>query len=216
MGIIPTLASYLLPLLLPDITKHHKNTVLIIEELQSDEIIARLQQDRLDLAFMSSPLDENDIREIPLFSEPFLLYLSVNHPLLRKEELVPDDLDPEDLLLLSEGHCFRNQALNLCNARGKSTRRGFYYESGSIETLKGLVDRKMGYTLVPELSVIEDLNAKPSIRRFKNPEPTREISLVCHERFSREKLLEVVRDIVQRNLPENLTRGKTYTRIPWK
>lgn len=216
LGIIPTLAPYLLPLLLPDLINRHPDTHLIVEELQSIEIIDRLKNNQLDMALLATPLMEKNIREIPLFSEPFLLYLPVNHPLLKQDNIRPEILDPQSLLLLAEGHCVRNQALNLCHIRKERRSKGFTYNSGSIEALKGLVDKRVGYTLVPELSVSHELRTKPSIKCFSKPEPSREISLVCHATFSREKLLEIIRAIIQQNLPSNMTRSRNFIRVKWR
>jgi LysR family transcriptional regulator, hydrogen peroxide-inducible genes activator len=216
LGIIPTLAPYLLPLFLPELIKHYPDTHLIIEELQSVEIIDRLKNNQLDLALLATPLLEKNIREIPVFSEPFLLYLPVNHPLLKQDAISPEKLDPQSLLLLAEGHCFRNQALHLCHIGKERRSKGFTYNSGSIEALKGFVDKRMGYTLVPELSVSHELRTKPSIKRFSKPEPSREISIACNTAFSREKLLEIVREIIQQNLPPNLMRSRNYIRVKWR
>jgi LysR family hydrogen peroxide-inducible transcriptional activator len=216
LGIIPTLAPYLLPLFLPDITERYPETHLIIEELQSGEIIDRLKNNLLDLGLLASPLYEKQIREISIFYEPFLLYLPVNDPLLKVDEITPEVLHPDHLLLLAEGHCFRSQALNLCHVGRKRKDRRFTYSSGSIEALKGLVDKRMGYTLVPELSVSHELKVKPSIRRFAKPEPSREICLACHVAFSREKLIEIIRDSIQKHLPYNLKRSRNFIRIRWQ
>lgn len=216
LGIIPTLAPYLLPKFLPAFIRAFPDVHLSIQEMQSTEIIERLKNNRLDLALLSTPLNEQSIREIPLFNEPFLLYLPVNDPLLDRDLLTPESLNPENLLLLAEGHCFREQALNLCQKDIRGNAHKFSFESGSIESLKRLVDIKMGYTLVPELSVQGDIKTKPSIRRFENPQPSREISLVCHNSFHREKLLEVLRDTIQQHLPENLRRVRRFIRVKWR
>lgn len=215
LGIIPTLAPYLLPVFLPGFIKSHPDTRLIIRELQTEEIIRRLQQGTLDIGLAVTPLDEKSIREVALFHEPFLLYLPESHPLLASDRLDPEELNREDLLLLGEGHCFRDQALSLCKGRDPVSEAGFAYESGSVEALMGLVRQGVGYTLVPEMSVGEKADPK-HVRRFQAPEPVREVSIVVHQSFSREALLEELRDSIQSSVPDSFRKMQHYMRVKWR
>jgi LysR family hydrogen peroxide-inducible transcriptional activator len=215
LGIIPTLAPYLLPLFLPEFLKSHPDTRLIIRELQTEEIIRNLQQGTLDIGLAVTPLEEKSIREVALFHEPFLLYLPEGHHLLASDRLDPDELDREELLLLGEGHCFREQALSLCNGRSPDSESGFAYESGSVEALMGLVRHGLGYTLVPEMSVGENADPK-HVRRFQAPEPVREVSIVAHQSFSREALLEELRDAIQAAVPDSFRKMSHFMRVKWR
>ncbi len=217
LGIIPTLAQYLIPMFLMDFVQHHPDSRLLIEELQTDHIIHQIRHGQLDIGILVTPLEEPDIRETPLFNEPFLAYLSDNHPLLAKAEIHSSDLQEGNLWILNQGHCFRTQVLNICNRKDLSClQSGFSYESGSIETLKRMVDRHFGFTLVPELSILDSLPHHPKIRRFVSPEPIREISIITHRSFSKSALVEVLRQEILRQVPVRLHHPDTHKRIRWR
>ncbi len=212
VGIIPTVSPYLLPLFLPSFVENNPATRLKITEMQTDEIIRDLHKGTLDIGILATPLGDKNLREIPLYNEPFLLYLPKNHELRKEKQLTPNLLNPQEMLLLEQGHCFRDQALNICNQNERIAQRGFEYESGSLEALKGLVKNGMGYTLVPQLSV----TAADDCMTFSNPQPAREISLVTHHSFSREALIERLHKTIQSAIPENLNKGKKFTKVIWR
>ncbi|MGB1018698.1 MAG: LysR substrate-binding domain-containing protein [Chitinophagales bacterium] len=215
IGIIPTLAPYLLPLFLPSFVKQNPKTKLVIEELESLEMIRRIKEETIDLGIIVTPLQEKSIREIPMFNEPFLVYLPENHTLLEKKTIKPDDLKVENALVLEEGHCFRNQSLKICKQTASIETTGYEYLSGSIETLKRMVDKGLGYTLVPELSVLNQEN-KQNIKRFEEKQPVREVSLACHKSFAKERLIEKIRDVILKNIPEKFTINEDYIRVRWR
>lgn len=216
LGIIPTLAPYILPLLLPEFSDKYFETKLIIEELQSESIIENLKLGLLDVGILATPLEERFIREIPLFYEPFLVYLNDNNPLSEKRLIASSDLNLDDILLLSEGHCFRNQTLNICKQELSTNHHQFNYQSGSIETIKALVNKGLGYTLVPELSILKERKENKNIKRFESPEPVREISLVIHTGFSKELLIENMRKAILKDLPESFKKNERFNRIKWR
>jgi len=215
IGIIPTIAPYLLPLFLPSFIQSHPNTSLIIKELQTHQIIDELKKGTLEIGILATPLNEQTIKEIPLYYEPFLIYTSDNHPFDLSQPIQIETLSTEKLLLLEEGHCFRSQALQLCkNNNLTDTHLSFAFKSGSIEALKGLVKKGLGYTLIPELAVNpEDKNY---IHRFATPEPTREISIVCHKGFAKELLLEKLAESIKLNIPSHLQSTQNRKRITWR
>ncbi|CAA9283213.1 MAG: Hydrogen peroxide-inducible genes activator _ OxyR [uncultured Cytophagales bacterium] len=217
LGIIPTLAQYLVPLFLVDFVHKHPQTNLLIEELPTDQIVDRLKQSRLDLGILVTPLEDDAIREVPVFNEPFLAYVSRGHALFGKPEVRAEELEEADVWLLNQGHCFRSQVLHLCNGQEAScSRRGFAYESGSIETLKRMVDRHSGYTLVPELSVLDEIGTNPVVKRFAAPEPVREVSLVAHRSFPKEALLQALRAEILASIPERMRINGGQRRIRWR
>ncbi|NNE26211.1 MAG: LysR family transcriptional regulator [Saprospiraceae bacterium] len=203
LGIIPTLAPYLLPLFLPSFTIENPKVHLKIKELQTDLIISNLEEGTIDIGILVTPLDLANIREIPIFYEPFLLYLPKQHKLTHKNLMLAEDLDPSEVLVLDEGHCFRDQALSICKNKNYGANIGFDYQSGSIEALKNLVKENVGYTLVPELSVLHDLQSK-HIRRFSKPEPVREVSIVVHNSYFKESLIDSLKAIIQAHIPSSL------------
>jgi LysR family hydrogen peroxide-inducible transcriptional activator len=152
---------------------------------------------------------------LPLLEEPFLGYVSPSHPLYDHATLRPHDLSGEGLWLLQEGHCFRNQVLNIC-APPLGGPRTYSYESGSIETLKELVRRNHGYTLVPELSVLAEAAENPMVKRFEAPEPVREVSLVVHHGFVRRQLLDHLCSLILAQVPSRLHAGRATQKIGWK
>lgn len=215
LAIIPTLAPYLLSPFLQAFAKKHSETRLQLEESQSAEIIQQLLDGRLDVAIVSTPLQEPELREIPLFYEPFLLFAHAAHVLLKKGHLVPEDLETEHLWLLSQGHCFRNQTANICQRQRQAPAQQLAMEAGSIETLKSLVSGLGGYTLIPELSYQPSLEAA-QVKRFADPQPVREVSLVVHRSFSKERLFSHLRDAILTHIPDHFKQNRKAERISWR
>lgn len=215
LGIIPTLAPYLVPLFLVALVERYPQLRVQVEELQSAQIMQRLKDNQLDIGLLVTPLDDRQLREVPVLEEPFLGYVAASHALYPQATISPTDLGAPGLWLLQQGHCFRHQVLNICAPAPVDTTRPFTYESGSIETLKELVRHNHGYTLVPELSVLTELD-NPMVKRFAAPEPVREISLVVHHSFVRRPLLSTLRDLILSRVPERLRVGQAGQKIRWQ
>jgi len=179
LGIIPTIMPTLLPMFLNNFIKKYPKVKLIIEELNTDEIIVKLKNGHLDAAIASTPLMEEKLKEIVLYFEPFVAYIPENHKIAHKGEIEISDLNIEEILLLQDGHCFRDGILNLCKSNGISTGNSFQLESGSFETLIKLADEGLGTTLLPYLHTL-DLNEKDKgkLHHFVEPKPAREVSLI--------------------------------------
>lgn len=204
VGVIHTLAPYLMPLFLTRFAEAHPNVKLIIDERKTSRILKGLRRGELDLGILVTPVDAPDIEEIPLFREPFLAFLPKGHALWRKRRLEREDLRDRSMWVLGEGHCFREQALSLCDTPSSGGHDNLHYESGSIETLKQLVLNGNGMTLVPALSVD---TKDPHVRRFNSPEPVRQVSLVVRKPFVRRKLLEELARCIKQAVPPNLMNG---------
>jgi LysR family hydrogen peroxide-inducible transcriptional activator len=202
VGIIPTLAPYLLPLFLPRFATEHPDIRLVIDERKTSRILKSLRRGELDLGILVTPVDAGEFEEVALFQEPFLAYLPEGHALWRRKKLDLIDLQEQSMWVLGEGHCFREQALSLCDRPSSAGHDNVLYESGSIETLKQLVRNGSGMTLVPELSVEP---GDPHVRRFVAPEPVRQVSLVVRRPFVRRKLLEELARCIRTALPMNGT-----------
>lgn len=213
IGIIPTIAPYLMPLFIGEFIQKNPDATFIVEELKTTDIIESLEQDKIDLGILVTPLDEYHIREVPLYNEPFLAYVSEEHELFDREVLNQEDLNGIDgLWLLNQGHCFRDQVLNIChNEEAKSS--VLKYESGSIETLKRLIKRNYGYTLVPSLSVEKD---DKHVIPFNDPQPIREVSIVVHKSFSKEVLIERLREEILAAIPDDFKKHDRYFRVRWR
>ena len=215
LGIIPTLAPSLLPLFIRDFLEKHKDTQLVVEELQSEKIIEKLEQKELDLGLLVTPLNEPNIREIPLFYEPFLIYADEHQQLLKKDKVDIGDLKPEGLWLLRQGHCFRNQTLNICRFDISENPRNLIMEAGSIETLKRMIQKVSGYTLIPELS-FNQKNDMSNIIRFSDPQPVREVSIVVHKHFTKERLIAEMRKSIIEHTPESFKKTKRFVTVKWR
>ncbi|MEL6142170.1 MAG: hydrogen peroxide-inducible genes activator, partial [Bacteroidota bacterium] len=185
VGIIPTLSPYLVPLFIRSFSEQFPEAKLRIRELQSEDIITGLLRNNLDIGLLVTPLEEKQLREIVLFHEPFLIYASPEEDILQQSPLLPDHVQRKDIWILEKGHCFRNQVLNICDGQSDlSINSNFSFEAGSIETLKNLVRNNLGYTIVPEMSIDLELD-KSLVKRFAEPQPAREVSLVVNKNFSR-------------------------------
>jgi LysR family transcriptional regulator, hydrogen peroxide-inducible genes activator len=216
IGIIPTLAPYLLPLFVQPFAKKYPGVKLIVNELMTELIISRLREGRIDVGLLVTPLQEAGISEDVLFYEELMAYVSKNNAVYQKTYLLPQDIDPQKLWILEEGHCFRSQIVNLCELQ-KMSKEGshFDYEAGSIETLRRMVELNDGITIVPELATI-DMPAKQSqlIRHFKKPVPMREVSLAVHRNFVKKRLIDILRQEILQAIPEKVRKNKTENIIP--
>lgn len=217
LGIIPTLTPYLLPLFLEKFTTNYPSVKLIVEELQTQQIIHQLKEDIIDAGILVTPLHIQGIIEQPIFNEPFLAYLSPSHPLLSLDTISEKDLSLDDIWLLNEGHCFRDQAIEVCKKiRGNNPqRKNLVFESGNLETLKRLVDQKFGYTLLPWLATMgmPAAEKKKRIRVFKAPIPIREVSVVYSRSFLKKSIIEALYKEIVSSLPKELNNSKTRERV---
>ena len=194
IGIIPTLAPYLLPLFIPSFTKKHQHIRLIVNELTTNYIISSLRQGKIDAGILVTPLNEKGIKEDVLFYEEMLAYVSSNNAVYKKHFVLPKDIDPEKLLLLHEGHCFRSQIIQLCELQKTRVNSHFEYEAGSFETLRRMVELNDGITVLPELATLDmTAHQKNHLRYFKQPVPVREESIVTHRDFVKRKLIDEIK-----------------------
>lgn len=205
LGVIPTLTPYVVPLFAGAFVKKYPQVNLTIEEFKTEEIIELLGKDELDAGLLVTPLVGETFIERVLFHEPFSVFASKNHPLLKKTKIKDRDLDTTDVWLLNEGHCFRQQVLNICRIKDKGTHDNLKFESGNLETLKNMVTNSSGYTLLPQLAVNNLSNEdKKFVREFQSPVPTREISLVHNRIFLKEKIITALEEEIIDHLPDSL------------
>jgi len=197
LGIIPTIMPTLLPMFLNNFIKKYPKVKLIIEELNTDEIIAKLKNGRLDAAIAATPLMEEKIKEIVLYFEPFVAYIPENHKNFSKDEIEVSDLNLDEILLLQDGHCFRDGILNLCKNVDKNEFNRFQLESGSFETLIKLADEGLGITLLPYLHTL-DLKEKDmaKLKHFKEPKPAREVSLIYPKTELKIQIIDALRTTI--------------------
>jgi LysR family transcriptional regulator, hydrogen peroxide-inducible genes activator len=216
IGIIPTLAPYLLPLFIQNFYKKYPHIKLVVQELMTEYIVTRLREGRIDVGILVTPLQENGIKEHVLFYEELLAYVSRKNTAYKKTYVLPQDIDPEKLWLLEEGHCFRSQIVNLCELR-RASEMGthFEYEAGSIETLRRMVELNDGITILPELTTL-DMTARQLqlIRHFKKPAPMREVSIVVHRDFVKKRLIEALKEEIINAIPDKIKLNKDLNVVP--
>jgi LysR family hydrogen peroxide-inducible transcriptional activator len=197
LGIIPTVMPTLLPMFLTNFTKKYPKVKLIIEELNTIEIITKLKNGHLDAAIAATPLEDEKIKEIVLYFEPFMAYLPENHLKFSKLEFEMTDLDIDEILLLQDGHCFRDGILNICKNNTTNSPTKFQLESGSFETLVKLVDEGLGVTLLPYLHTLDlKEKQKKQLRYFKEPKPAREVSLIYSKNGLKIPIIEVLKTTI--------------------
>lgn len=217
LGVIPTLAPYLLPRFLESFIKKYPKVDLIIEELQTQSIVEKLKEDSLDAGILVTPLKIKGILEKHLFYEPFIVYLTPQHSLHKLEKVAEKDLNLNDIWLLNEGHCFREQAMNLCKKIKMPgwKHKNLVFESGNLETLKRLVDKNFGYTLLPYLATMgmSRPEIKKKLRFFKAPIPTREVSIVTSRSFLKQSIIEALSKTVISSLPGELKQSNSKARV---
>ncbi len=179
LGLFPTLAPYLLPHVLPAIRTRFPRLELLLVEEKTDAILTRLRDGRLDAGLLALPVHDEQLHVEPLFEEPFVLAVPQSHPFAKRDKpLALHDLDHEHLLLLEEGHCLRDQALDVCRLAGADERDGF--RATSLETLRQMVAAGVGITLLPMLAVQPPVPPSPDIHllSFRGKPPSREIAMV--------------------------------------
>ncbi len=209
LGIISTIAPNLLPLFIQNIISRYAKLEVIINELQTNEIIEKLKSDELDAGILATPLNKDDIVELPLYYEPFVGYLSKEHRLWKKKKLSPGDLLFDDLFLLKEGHCFRDQVIKICSKyreEKKDSSRNINFEGSNLDTLKKMVEKNFGMTLMPYLSTVEIKNTEnhKRIRLFKPPMPIREISIVFQRAKLKKHIIDIFANEIKSSVPKKL------------
>lgn len=210
IGIIPTVAPYLLPRIITKFIEKYPQVKLLVWEQTTEQIIQQLKLGLIDCGILSTPLNEANLTEIPVFYENFVAYTSKSSKLFKRKNIIPDDIDPEEIWVLNEGHCMREQVLNICQRR-KATQSflHFEYNTGSVETLKRMVDQNNGATILPELALSE-LSDKQldRVRYFKSPEPAREVSLVIQRNFLKRRMIEALKNEILEFVPKRMRSRK--------
>ncbi|GIL18065.1 MAG: transcriptional regulator [Oligoflexia bacterium] len=204
LGIIPTVAPYLLPRLLPQVESLFPQIELQIKEMQTHQIIDALNTDEIDVGLLATPLKISKIFEYPIYFEPFSVLCRKDHELSHQKKIKHSALKYNDIWLLEEGHCLRNQVLDVCAIKqDKMLKRKYKFESGSLETLKNLVNSYGGYTLLPELAT-DSIGDNTQLIPFERPIPAREIGLVYRREHYKSELIEALADAILEGLPEHI------------
>ncbi|NIJ52387.1 hydrogen peroxide-inducible genes activator [Dyadobacter arcticus] len=215
IGIIPTIAPYLLPHVVNPFISNYPDIKLHVSEMITERIISELKLGNLDVGIIASLSEENSLQEIPLYKERFYAYVSENTDLYAKEYILPTDIEPNELWLLEEGHCFRTQIQRLCElSRNSQFGSSFSYRSGSIETLIRMVEKNGGITILPEMAVIElSEERKKHIRHFQFPEPAREVCLIVNREQMKARLIDALKAEIIASLPSEIFEAHLDLRV---
>lgn len=197
LAIIPTVMPTLLPMFLKNFINRYSKVNLKIYELNTQDSLNKLKSGQIDAAIAATPLETQNIIEKPLYYEPFVGYIPKAHKLHNKSSLEPEDLDVEDILLLEDGHCFKDNILNICKNRNSNFDAPYQIESGSFETMIRLSHEGLGMTLLPYLNTLElSEKQQDNLRSFSNPKPAREISLIYHKSELKLQIINALFDTI--------------------
>lgn len=201
LAMIPTVAPYLLPGFISTFRKDYPETELKVTEMHTATIINKLESAEIDMAILATPLENPNLLEVPLYYEKFIGYVSPQSSIFQQKEISSNEFQLEQLWVLEEGHCLRNQVFNFCENKAHAST----YEAGSIDTLIRIVDMNGGYTVIPELH-IDSLTEtqKLNLRKMTDPEPNREISLVIRNDYVREGMMNAVANTVKQIIPAHM------------
>ena len=217
-GIIPTLAPYLLPVFIGPYIRKYPAVKVEVEELVSEEIIRRLKRDMLDVGLFVTPYHDEKIVERPVFYEEMLVYAHPDSELLKKKEVGHEDIVTSDIWMLGNGHCFRNQVVNLCEMSASQHKNlPFEFESNSLETLMRIVDVEGGFTLIPELALqYMSPEKKKQVRSIANTKPLREVSVIYSRHFTKQRLITLLCDEIKSVVPAHMLKRDRGMIVEWK
>ena len=215
IGIIPTLAPYLLPVFIGPYIRKYPAVKVEVEELVSEEIIRRLFA---DVGLFVTPYHDEKIVERPVFYEEMLVYAHPDCELLKKKEVGHEDIVTSDIWMLGNGHCFRNQVVNLCEMSASQHKNlPFEFESNSLETLMRIVDVEGGFTLIPELALqYMSPEKKKQVRSIANTKPLREVSVIYSRHFTKQRLITLLCDEIKSVVPAHMLKRDRGMIVEWK
>ena len=218
IGIIPTLAPDLLPVFIGPYIRKYPAVKVEVEELVSEEIIRRLKRDILDVGLFVTPYHDEKIVERPVFYEEMLVYAHPDCELLKKKEVGHEDIVTSDIWMLGNGHCFRNQVVNLCEMSASQHKNlPFEFESNSLETLMRIVDVEGGFTLIPELALqYMSPEKKKQVRSIANTKPLREVSVIYSRHFTKQRLITLLCDEIKSVVPAHMLKRDRGMIVEWK
>lgn len=206
VGVIPTVAPYLVPRFLHAFLTEYPDVELVFEESLTADVIEGLENDDLDAGIIATPVKAAHIYTEDLYVEPFAGYLSNSHPLVEKDKLTVDDLDQTNIWLLNEGHCFRDQTVKICREATKKNNSAIEFRSGNLETLKKLVEQNYGMTLLPWTATQNyDNNCSDAIiKQFEEPVPSRKVRLAYSRKHLKQSILKAFRQSIMDSVPDEL------------
>lgn len=204
LGILPTIAPYLLPRFFPQLMAKNKKLDIQVSEMKTKDIKQALNEGKIDAGILANIDGLDEYHQIPLFYEQYFAYVSKGSGLFDKELVRTSDLANEQLWLLDEGHCFRDQLLRFCQLKSAQVSQ-LAYRLGSMETFMRMVESGKGVTFIPELAVMQlDENQKTLVRPFAIPIPTRQLVMLTDKSFIRQSLLETIVGEIRQSVPKSM------------
>ena len=206
VGILSTVAPYLIPMFLRTFIQQYPSVDLVFEELLTNEIIEKIGNDELDAGIIATPSQQSYIYTEDLYVEPFVGYLSQSHPLSSQHKLSMNNLDSSSIWLLSEGHCFRDQTLKICRESLKKKDRAIQFISGNLETLKQLVEQDFGMTLLPWTALYKHQEgcSNAVVKEFDDPVPSRKVRLVYGRLHLKQTIIQAFKESIRESIPDIL------------
>ncbi|MDR2651520.1 MAG: hydrogen peroxide-inducible genes activator [Prevotellaceae bacterium] len=207
LGIIPTIATYLVPELLHQHLATHNDIELILKECTTENIVKEITNGTLDGGVLAGPLNHSELVEYPVYYEKFYAYVSPNDSAYKKRKINLNTVDINNIWLLENEHCFRGQIEHLCTRKRKSSSKksSIRYESGSIETLINVVDYNPGITIIPEMHAMAlNEDRQENLREFDNLTAVREVCVVVSKEYVRKTMLNIILDIISNSVPESM------------
>ena len=204
VGIIPTIAPYLLPVIMMQLNKAFPKLKIWLYEYQTHILLDKLHNSELDFLILALPIEKHDFTEIDLYREPFRLAINKDHNFYSKKQINLGDIAQEKLLLLEEGHCLRGHILDVCLLAG--VKEEGQYHATSLETLRHMVGEGMGVTLIPELAVPNKIRKTDEIQyiEFSDPKPNRRVGILHRKNSYREETFNNISDLIKSVLPVNI------------
>ncbi|MFC3650426.1 DNA-binding transcriptional regulator OxyR [Dyella humi] len=215
LGIFPTLGPYLLPHVVPMVRERFPRLELLLVEEKTEVVLHRLREGKLDAGVLALPIHDDSLHAEFLFEEPFMLAVPQSHPLAKRTQLKLSDLSDQSLLLLEDGHCLRDQALEVCHMAGAGEKSGF--RATSLETLRQMVASNVGITLLPTLAVKPPVAQAPNLQfvEFGGHPPSRRVAMVWRKSSAMSGFLKQLADIFK-SLPKDLLDPHTVNAVPAK
>ncbi len=204
VGIIPTVAPYLVPLFIETLLKSYPKLHLEVIELKTEEITYQLKRGDIDCGILATPIKDTILLKTPLFYERFFLYVSEQHPLYKKEEINITEINLNELWYLQEGNCFQNQVDSICQLADQTDKsQHLVYRSNSIESLRRIVESKNGITFIPELATINiPADLEDLIKPLGDNSPLREISIVTTPENTKQRQVDALTETIRQNIPK--------------
>jgi LysR family transcriptional regulator, hydrogen peroxide-inducible genes activator len=214
LSVIPTVAPYILPLFIQKFVDEYPKVELKIYEHQTEEIIKLLKEGKIDGGILATPLEIKEINEEHLFYEPFKVFFSPSHELLKKKSIEEKDLALDEAWLLKEGHCLRSQVLHLCQVNKSKNNRHLYFEAGSLETLVNMVKAGNGFTILPYLASVNLSSVDQKlVRDFKSIVPVRDISFVTGPHSMKKSIEKAMIKVIHKSVPKELKKESSKTEV---